>query len=172
MGAKQIALCVSVLLLTGCSKHQPTDDSGKARQDIQAQLDRWAKAFEAKDVNGVMAVYALGSALTAYDLVPPLEYKGADAYRKDYADFFAQMDGPLHVEIRDTHIETAGDLALAYGLERITGKLKSGQPLDIWVRYTSGFRRIGGEWRDIHDHVSVPADLDSGKAMLGLKPSA
>jgi ketosteroid isomerase-like protein len=117
-----------------------------------------------------MAVYAAGDALTAYDIVPPLQYRGADAYRKDYADFFAQFSGPLHVEMRDQHLEVSGDLALAYGLERISGKMTNGQPVDTWLRYTSAFKRIGGQWRDIHDHISVPADMNTGKAALDLKP--
>jgi ketosteroid isomerase-like protein len=139
-------------------------------QAINQLFANWQKAFEAKDVDGVMAMYATGDALTAYDIVPPLQYKGADAYRKDYADFFAQFDGPLRLEFGDGHVEVGGDLALAYGLEHISGKLKSGKPADIWLRYTAGLKKINGQWRDIHDHISVPVDIDSGKAMLDLKP--
>ena len=171
MNAKLFALCVSAGLLAGCHHgwgHH--DDARQPAKDVQAALEKWTKAFEAKDVNGVMAMYAPGNALTAYDIVPPLQYAGNDAYRKDYANFFAQFDGPLHVELSDGHLETSRDLAVAYGLERISGKLKSGQPADMWVRYTSVFKRIDGQWRDIHDHVSVPADLNTGKAVLDLKP--
>jgi hypothetical protein len=38
------------------------------------------------------------------------------------------------------------------------------------VRYDSDYKKIDGRWRDIHDHVSVPADLNTGKAALDLKP--
>src|SRR5206468_12201535 len=130
----------------------------------------WTKAFEAKDVDGVMAMYAPGAALTAYDIVPPLQYKGAEAYRKDYAAFFAQFDGPLHIEYRDNHLEVSGDLAVDYSLERITGKSKGGTPVDTWLRATSVFKRIDGKWLDIHDHISVPADMATGKAVMDLKP--
>ncbi len=169
MAVKHLAVCICLILLAGCFKQPPADDHQSAQQ-VEALLGRWAHAFEAKDLNGVMAIYAPGNAVTAYDLVPPLQYKGADAYRKDYADFFAQTEGPLEVEIRDSHVEASGDLAIAYGLERISGTLKGGQRLDTWVRYTSGFKRIAGKWQDIHDHVSVPADLSAGKALLDLKP--
>src|SRR5689334_11854538 len=97
MNVKLLALCVTAASLAGChhgwSHH---DNAEKSAKEIQADLDRWVKAFEAKDVNGVMAIYAPGNALTAYDVVPPLQYAGNDAYRKDYAEFFAQFDGPLH----------------------------------------------------------------------------
>jgi ketosteroid isomerase-like protein len=170
MGAKLLGLCASCVLLASCHAHAGRPGAADAQRQINAALVNWQKAFEAKDVNGVMAMYATGAAVTAYDLVPPLQYKGADAYRKDYSDFFAQVDGPLHVDLSDTHIEADGNLAVAYGLERISGKLKGGAPMDIWVRYDSDFRKIDGHWKDIHDHVSVPVDLSTGKAALDLKP--
>jgi ketosteroid isomerase-like protein len=170
MGARFVTICAAGLLVSGCIKEPPKDDTAQSAQQIHQLLDKWAKAFEAKDVNGVMAVYAPGAALTAYDIVPPLQYKGADAYRKDYEEFFAQFDGPLHVEVTDEHLGVGRDLAVDYGLERISGKMKGGAPVDLWLRYTSAFRRIDGEWRDIHDHVSVPVDMATGKARMDLKP--
>lgn len=170
---RTLLTCVAILACSACQQKASESAEPNVAAETQAinQLfANWQKAFEAKDVDGVMAMYASGDAVTAYDIVPPLQYKGADAYRKDYAEFFAQFDGPLHVEIRDMHVEVGGDVALAYGLERISGKLKSGKPADIWLRYTAGLKKIDGQWRDIHDHVSVPADIDTGKAMLDLKP--
>jgi len=49
----------------------------------------------------------------------------------------------------------------------LNGTLKSGQKSDVWVRVTSGFQKISGKWLNIHDHVSVPADFDSGKSTAG-----
>ena len=40
-----------------------------------------------------------------------------------------------------------------------------------WLRWTLGFRKIDGRWRVAHEHVSVPFDMESGKAMLDLKPA-
>ena len=160
----------ALLALAGCKQHGNSDDSGNSVKEIEQLIATWQKSFEAKDLNGVMATYATGNALTAFDFVPPLQYKGADAYRKDYADVFANFDGPLRVEFRDNHIEVGGDLGLAYGLEHITGKMKSGTPVNIWLRYTAGYKKIDDKWRDIHDHISVPADTNSGKALLDLKP--
>ena len=170
MRTKLLTVCAAGLLVTGCFKEKPRNDSAQSAQQIHQLLDQWAKAFAAKDVNGVMAMYAPGAALTAYDIVPPLQYKGFDAYKKDYGEFFAQFDGPIQVEIADEHLEVSGELATDYALEHITGTMKDGKPADVWLRATSVFKRIGGQWRDIHDHVSVPADMATGKAVMDLKP--
>ena len=117
-----------------------------------------------------MSVYAPGDAVVAYDVVPPLQYKGKDAYRKDYQEFLNQYDGPVHVEYRDMRIISSGDVGFIHALERFTGKLKNGQPSALWLRVTSGVRKIAGKWLIVHDHVSVPVDFETGKAALDLKP--
>lgn len=171
MDAKLFTLCALCALLGSCVR-EPSKQETAARSaaEIRHLLDRWETAFERKDVEGVMSIYAPGDALIAYDLVAPLQYRGAAAYRRDYADFFAQFDGPLTVEHRDEHVEIGADVAIAYGLERLSGRLKDGTAVDIWKRYTEGLKRIGGRWYVIHEHVSVPADFATGKARLDLKP--
>jgi uncharacterized protein (TIGR02246 family) len=137
---------------------------------IRELYDRWSKAFRARDIEGIMAVYAPGDAVVGYDIVAPLEYVGNDAYRKDYEVFLAQYVGPIDIEYRGLRIVASGDVAFIHTLERINGTLKNGQKSDIWVRATSGLRKIKGKWLIVHDHISVPADLDTGKAVLDLKP--
>jgi uncharacterized protein (TIGR02246 family) len=141
---------------------------GNPANEIRDWLDRWTKAFAKQDVDAIMALYA--DDVIAYDIVPPLQYIGKDAYRADYQQFFSQYEGNLHVEVRDLHVNATGDLGYAAGLELISGTLKSGQKSSIWLRFTSLFRKLDGHWLDFHDHVSVPADIETGKAMLDLKP--
>jgi len=139
-----------------------------AAKEIRSWLDRWTKAFTKQDVDSIMALYA--DDIIAYDVVPPLQYVGKDAYRGDYQQFLSQYEGNLRVEVRDLHVGATGDLGYAAGLELISGTLKNGQKSDVWLRFTSLFRKSDGRWLDFQDHVSVPADIESGKAMLDLKP--
>jgi ketosteroid isomerase-like protein len=52
----------------------------------------------------------------------------------------------------------------------MSGKLKDGTPIDMWMRYTEGLKYMNGQWRVVHEHISVPVDLTTGKAALDLKP--
>src|SRR5579859_3656250 len=138
--------------------------------EIRQLLDRWAKAFHAGDLNGIMSIYEPGEALVVYDVVPPLQYTGFEAYKKDYQEFLDQFQGPIDVEYRDLNIVAGDTVAFSRGLERMSGTLKNGQKFDAWVRFTECYRKINGHWLAVHDHISVPVDLDSGKAVLDLKP--
>jgi ketosteroid isomerase-like protein len=62
------------------------------------------------------------------------------------------------------------DVAFAHSLNRISGTLKDGSRSDFWLRSTTCFRKIDGNWLIAHDHVSVPLDLEPGTALLNLEP--
>jgi ketosteroid isomerase-like protein len=162
------ALLVSLAfpLLTAC--HNAPTPAVSDEAGVRAFLDTFQKAFVTKDVTTVMALYTPD--VIAYDVVPPLQYVGGDAYGKDFAGFFKQFQGPINFEFSDVHIQTTGDLAIVESLQHLTGTQSSGEKIDIWFRGTSGLRKVDGKWLDFHDHISAPVDLNTGKAVLDLKP--
>ena len=40
----------------------------------------------------------------------------------------------------------------------------------MWLRTTTCYRKVGGEWLVTHEHNSVPFDVETGKASLALQP--
>jgi ketosteroid isomerase-like protein len=135
---------------------------------IRQRLDSWARALRAKDLEGLMSHYTQD--ILVFDLAPPLQYQGAVAYRKNWADWFPSFQGPVGYEIRDLSVTTAGDVAFCRSLNRITGTRTSGETTDVWVRATVGFRKIGGEWMITHEHFSVPINMETFEGELDLKP--
>ena len=95
---------------------------------------------------------------------------GCGGRHQDYQEFLDQFQGTIDVEYRDLNIVAGDTVAFSRGLERMTGTLKNGQKFDAWVRFTECYRKTNGHWLAIHDHISVPVDLESGKAALDLKP--
>ena len=161
-------LLVSFGLLTVQAQTKNASQLGKGEAEIRSWLDQFIKVFTEKNVDSIMSLYA--DDVVAYDIVPPLQYVGKQAYRKDYESFLAQYQGNLRVEVKDLNVGASGDLGYATGLELIGGTLTNGQKSEIWARFTTLFRKVNGKWLDFHDHISVPTDMESGKAMLELKP--
>jgi ketosteroid isomerase-like protein len=135
---------------------------------IRERIESWTTALRAKDLDGLMAHYTQD--ILVFDLAPPLQYKGAVAYRKNWADWFPSFQGPVGYEIRDLSITTGGDVAFSSSLNRITGTRTSGENSDVWVRATVGFRKIGGKWMIAHEHFSVPINMENFEGVLDLKP--
>lgn len=168
------ASCISALLVmtfaffVSASEADPVLGKKVANSNdagVLRVIDRWAKAFRAHNLDGIMSVYAPGDAVIAYDISPPLQYVGNAAYRKNYADFLAQYNGPMEFEARDVHVVAGKDVAVYYALERMSGTLKSGEKSTLWVRATTGLRMIHGQWLIVHDHISVPMTLRRGKQL-------
>lgn len=136
--------------------------------DIRRRIDNLVEAVRAMDFEGVKSIYAPD--LVSFDIVPPLQHVGAEAKWKNWADVFKAYQRPLGYEIRDLTITVGDDVAFGRSLNRISGTLQNGNRSDYWVRWTTGFRKIDGNWLIAHDQVSVPLDVKSGRAMLNLEP--
>jgi ketosteroid isomerase-like protein len=161
-------LLVPLMLLAGCHSRQASSNARKDVDAIKARYSDWKHAFEARDLNGIIAIYSPD--VLAYDAVPPLQFSGADAYRKDYATFLGQLKGPIRVTIPHVHVEQSGAVAYAFGLEHLRGTMTNGTSIDMWLRFTDGWKRQNGQWLIEHEHISVPVDLATGKAQLDLTP--
>jgi uncharacterized protein (TIGR02246 family) len=135
---------------------------------IQGLLDDRIRSLHDKNIEGIMSLYA--QEVVSFDIVPPLQYIGADAFRKVWEEIFFIFQGPINYEIHDLSITVGDDVAFTHSLNRMSGTLNTGQKTDRWVRWTACFRKINGKWLIVHHQVSVPVDLETGKALLDLKP--
>jgi ketosteroid isomerase-like protein len=84
--------------------------------------------------------------------------------------WFSSFDGPIGFEVRNLVIVAGADTAFSHSLNRYSGAKLNGERIDMWVRMTTGYRRIEGRWAITHEHSSVPFDTESGRASLDLKP--
>jgi ketosteroid isomerase-like protein len=138
---------------------------------IRERIEDLVKALNVKDIDGVMSLFAPN--LVSFDLTPnfgTLRYVGAENKRRAWQEAFATFTGPFSYEVHELNVTTHGELAFVHSLNHVNATLASGQITDLWLRWTACFRRIDGDWLVVHDHVSVPADLEHGRAVLNLTP--
>jgi ketosteroid isomerase-like protein len=108
--------------------------------------------------------------LFVFDVLPPRQYVGAKAYRKDWEEFFAAFPGPLAFDLSDLRITADRRLGFSHSIQHVGLTDKDGKKLDITVRVTDGYRKVNGKWLVVHEHVSVPVDLATAKADITSKP--
>lgn len=137
---------------------------------IRALEDRFAAAFNAGDVEAMMKNYVPDKSLVVFDVVPPRQHLGADAYRKAWVGFFASFKGTPKIAITDLGITVDGNLGFSHSVQHVTGTDKQGHPIDRTVRVTDGYRKVGGDWLIVLEHISVPVYLATGKPDLASKP--
>ena len=144
------------------SKTTPDPDEAQIREC----LNKWTRALHAKNLGALTALYAPDT--IAFDLMPPSQVD-ASHYRKNFERWFTSMPGPIEYEIHDLRVAASGDVAFSHNLGHIKATRANGEKADYWVRVTVGFQKRNGQWLVIHDHVSMPFDMETGKAVRDLR---
>jgi uncharacterized protein (TIGR02246 family) len=134
---------------------------------IRALVDKLVKGLRTKDINSVVSVYTPD--LVAFDIVPPLQYVGAESYRKRWQEVFESFE-TIEYEVRDLSITAGEDVAFSHSFNKLTGTMKNGRTTNVWVRWTPCYRKANGKWLIAHLQASVPIDFETGKAVLDLAP--
>jgi ketosteroid isomerase-like protein len=159
------------------STAQTADDSPDTANETTITSDeailqiaqKFADAFAAKDVDAIMALYDPN--VLVFDVVPPRQYVGAAAYRKDWEVLFGSMEGNPKFSIDDLSISTDGNMGYSTSIQHLSGTDKTGQPFNMAVRVSDVYRKgNSGEWLIVHEHVSVPVDIETNTPDMMSKP--
>lgn len=136
--------------------------------EVRALLDSWSEAIRSKEIDRLMALYAPDSVY--FDLVPPLRFSGSAAIRRNFLRWFDAWQSAIGQDIRDLHLVASGETAFAHMLIRASGTLKNGREVGYWVRATVCCQRSDQRWLITHEHISLPVDVASGRAVMDLVP--
>jgi uncharacterized protein (TIGR02246 family) len=135
---------------------------------IRQLIEQWGKALYAKDLPTLLSFYAPD--ILTFDIVPPLQAQGIDAYRKNFEAWFASVQGLIAYETHDLRLTVGEGVAFGHSLNRVRSTRTSGETTETWVRVTVGLRKLEGTWKITHEHVSVPCDMETSQASLDLTP--
>jgi ketosteroid isomerase-like protein len=133
---------------------------------IGAVIDAIMKAVRTNDVEAFLRHCA--PEMVVFDMLPPLQQKGWDAFRGSWGLALASFEGPIEYEVDHLDIHVSGDVAFSRSLAHFGGTTKEGNHVMNHLRTTIGFRKVGGAWKVLHQHVSVPFDMSNGRALLNL----
>ncbi|GAA2136692.1 YybH family protein [Glycomyces algeriensis] len=135
---------------------------------IAGKIDAIVEALRAKDLDRLAAIYAPD--VVSFDVEPPLQHVGLPAKLQNWEKVFTVFKD-LDYEIRDLRVTAGEDVAFAHGFGRLSGTLVNGTATSgMWVRATFCLEQTDGDWRIVHDQVSVPFDVASGKGVADLEP--
>jgi len=112
------------------------------------------------------------SDIVYFDVVPPLQFEGAEEVRRNFVRWFDGYDGPIRLDTHALTLVTGDDVAFANMLHLDSGTRTNGHQQSIWVRSTVGCRRSQGTWLITHEHISLPINPIDRQAWLPAEMSA
>lgn len=131
---------------------------------------RTISRVEAKNLDKIMANYAVSDQLVVFDVIPPLQYTGWTAYKEDWKKVLAGFGNAPTMEIRDLHVYGDTRFAFSHSIQHFSCTDPKGKKLEMTFRATDGYAKFHGKWHIVHEHLSVPVDLATGKAQLNANP--
>jgi len=185
MSIRSIIVIAAMLGMTAPGSAQQTDTQPDTQQadtdqdtvqadtitdeDALRQLEqKFADAFIAKDIDAIMALY--NPYVLVYDVVPPRQYLGLANYRKDWETYLGSIDGTPKFQIDNLAITVEGNLGYSTSIQKVSGTDTKGQSFDFAFRVTDVYRKTNnGEWQIVHEHVSVPVNLENNTPDLSSK---
>ena len=141
-------------------------DEDLIRELVQAR----AEALGAKDAKAMVAAYAAES--VEFTLAPPLQQPSDARNTAPVEQWLAGFSGPMSMEIRDLQVTAGENVAFCTSLNCLTAiPVGSEESFSLWFRSTLGLRKLDGEWQVVHNHESVPFEMDGSlRASVGLRP--
>jgi ketosteroid isomerase-like protein len=115
----------------------------------------WASAVRKRDLPAVLRNHS--SDILMFDVPPPFQSKGIEAYRKTWNLFFSWARDPAVFDIKEMHVTAGSDVAFVAAAMRCSGREASGEDVELDFRLTIGLRKVDGNWVIVHEHHSIPA---------------
>ena len=98
-----------------------------------------------------------------FDIMPPTFNKPA-AIEKHMTELLSQLKNP-RAKLLSLRIEVDHNLAFAFSTQSVTIDNAGKVPVEFVIRATDCYRKIGGKWKVVHNHTSIPVDMETGKVL-------
>src|SRR5438132_13600696 len=96
------------------SNHRSTDEA-----EIRDLVESWARAVRTKNLDGIMANHS--PEILMFDVPPPAQSKGIEAYKKTWDVFFAWFQDSGVFDIKELNITAGEDVAFGTALISLGG---------------------------------------------------
>lgn len=132
--------------------------------EIGDALNRLSQFIQAKDLAGVMELYA--DDVVVFDLMTPYQFVGSRALMERVSDWFKGYEGAISYDFDQLRIHSDESLAVAHALINCSGVIKGDvRHTNMWMRKTFTFMKQNGDWLISHEHSSEPFDMATGRAV-------
>lgn len=121
---------------------------------IRQLLDEWTRTTREVPQADVLKNHS--DSVLIYDVLPPLKYESAAAYRASWDEWQPDAQGDIQFELEDLKVIAGSEVASAHSLVRCGGTLPDGKAFRDTVRATFCLRRVDGGWKVFHQHISKP----------------
>jgi ketosteroid isomerase-like protein len=150
-----MAMVVGALIVpaTTAAKASP-----KLEGEIKTVLKKHSEFYKAKDLNGVMSLYAKGPDVISIGSEDGEEAIGSEQISAAYKKAFAAISDIKTVSYSNLNISASGNVAWVYLQIKASLIMSQGvKPVDVKGRLTAVLKKNGKQWQFVQAHFSEVA---------------
>ena len=131
-------------------------------EEVLQQIQLWDQAVIGKQVDQLMDKCA--EDVSMFDVSSQLN--GALAYKSEWEKFSPFFNDEMLISRRDVKLYATEDLAVMHCHSKVENPALKGKLQMPWCRTTLCLQKQSGQWRVVHQHISMPIDMMTGKAII------
>jgi uncharacterized protein (TIGR02246 family) len=132
-------------------RHRSSENDAAIRELVEF----WAAAVRRRDMEAILRNHS--SDIVMFDVPPPFQSEGIEAYKKTWDLFFSCSGNPVVFDLTSMAVTAGSDVAFVVAKMHCTEPGPDGERRGLDFRLTIGLRKIEGRWTITHEHHSVPA---------------
>lgn len=126
---------------------------------IEQVIKNWDSALYDKDIERLAEYYS--EDCTTFDV--GAQVKGPEAIKSLWEPCLQFFGDHIGIQRKNESLIVSEELALFTSYNRLTGMASDMDAAKSWLRATVVLRKLEGEWKIIHEHISFPFECDKEK---------
>ena len=131
-----------------------TQTNTQREMEVRALIEGWANAVRNHDRDAILADH--DADMVMFDVAPPERSRGIQEYNDTWDLFFRWHRPGDAFDIREMEVMASEAVAFALALMHCGGTNARGEHNELDFRLTVCLKNVGGRWRIVHEHHSVP----------------
>lgn len=138
------------------------DGKSDVANEVISQIKIWDAAVIGQQIDHLIDQCAQD--VSMFDVSTQMD--GIDAYKKEWQKFSPFFNEHMQIVRRDMKIYASDDLAVLHCHSKVENSILKDQLQMPWCRTTLCLQKKAGQWLVVHQHISMPIDMMTGKAIV------
>lgn len=134
-------------------------EKSKIKNHIKQLIASCDDSLSKKDIATLLKDYDDGIVL--FDVGTQLT--GKEDFRKIWEECFPYFGSTIGTERKEMEIHVCDDMAVVHGYSRLSGMDSTSDMARSWLRTTVCYKKVDGQWKVFHEHISLPVNCELEK---------
>ncbi|NHB58645.1 nuclear transport factor 2 family protein [Acinetobacter shaoyimingii] len=131
-------------------------------QEVLQQIQLWDNAIISTKINELLN--QCSKDISMFDV--SCQLNGIDEYKNEWQKFSPYFSEGMKISRRNVKLYASEELAILHCHSKVENVAMKDKGMMPWCRTTLCLQKQNNQWRVVHQHISMPIDMLTGKAVF------